>query len=199
MDIKTTKGYTLLEITVVMSIFMVLMFIGADFIITGLKSIAFGYEQDDAVKNARDTIDSLTKEIREANNSDCGDYLLDDVSPQEFSFYSNIDSDAYAEKVRYFLAGDVLERGVIKPAGNPLEYLDASEVITDVAHYVNNQADPIFRYYDTNGSEITDPSADKQSIRMVNIYLKINVTPEKAPKDFVVDIDTQIRNLKDNL
>lgn len=196
---KKQNGFTLLEITVVIFIFLMLVIMSSDYIIQGFRTTAFGYEQDEAVQNARKVTNSLIKEIREAAQSDGGDYLLDAVEPQNFSFYSNINSDGNTEKVRYFIDNNVLKKGLIEPAGDPLEYLPSDETISEIAQYVNNQTEPMFTYYDVDYNLIADPSANKQDIRLVKIFLKINVTPERAPNDYVIQMDIQIRNLKDNL
>lgn len=172
---------------------------GSDFVIRGFKSITFAYEMDEAVKTARGVINFIIKEVRKANTSDCGDYLLDQVNQQTFSFYSDIDADGLSEKVRYYLENGKFKKGVIKPAGSPLAYVSGNEIKTVAANYVNNQAEPIFYYYDTNNNIIADPVANKHSIRMIRISLKINVTPAIAPSDYYVDTYIQIRNLKDNL
>lgn len=196
---NSKKGYTLLEITVAISIFLILAVIGSDYVIRGLKSITFAYEMEEAVKNARNVINKIIKEVRKANTSDCGDYLLDQVNPQSFSFYSDMDSDGVMEKIRYFLENGQFKKGVIKPAGFPLTYSNANESITLSSDYVNNQTDPIFYYYDVNNNVLANPAANKSSIRMIKTSLKINVTPEVAPADYYVDTYIQIRNLKDNL
>jgi prepilin-type N-terminal cleavage/methylation domain-containing protein len=196
---NSLTGFTLLEIIVVISIFLMLAIMSSDYIIQGFRTTAFGYEQDEAVQNGRKVINSLIKEIREAAQSDRGDYLLDAVEEQNFSFYSNIDSDNNTEKVRYFLDNGVLKRGVIEPAGDPLDYLPADETVSEIAQYINNQAEPMFAYYDTNYNLIANPSANKHDIRLVKVFLKINVTPERAPNDYIIQMDIQIRNLKDNL
>ena len=196
---KQNSGFTLLEIIVVLAIFIILALISSDYITQGLRSITFGYEQDTAVQNARRVMNQIIEEIREASQSDLGDYLLATVEPQNFSFYSNIDDDLNVEKVRYFLDGGVFKKGLIEPSGSPLEYLAGDEVVAEVAQDVNNQSEPIFRYYDTDNNIIADPPANIGGIRLINISLKINVTPEKAPQDYYVNADIQIRNLKDNL
>lgn len=197
--INTDKGYSLLEITVVISIFLVLMIIGSDYIIKGFKSIQFAYEMETAVSNARRVINEIIKEVRKSNTSDCGDYLLEQVDPQSFIFYSDIDADGLMEKVRYFLDSGAFKKGVIKPSGSPLAYLSGNEIVTVQTNYINNQAEPIFYYLDTNNNIIAAPASHKSDIRLVRISLKINVTPEIAPNDYYVDTDIQIRNLKDNL
>lgn len=155
-----------------MSIFIILFFVSSDFIIRGFKSILFGYEQDSAVQNAKRITNEIIGEVRESAQSDRGDYLLDTVEEQNFSFFSDIDSDEYIEKIRYFLDSDILKKGVIEPIGDPLEYLDENEMISEIAEYINNQAEPIFTYYDTNNNLIANPLANKNSIRLIRVFYK---------------------------
>jgi prepilin-type N-terminal cleavage/methylation domain-containing protein len=192
-------GFTLVELIVVVSFFLIFMVISSDFIIRGLRSSTFGYQQDAAVQNARKVINQIIAETREAARSDRGDYLLDTAGEQQLIFYSNIDSDYLTEKIKYYLAGGILYKGITKPAGDPIDYSLDNETVSQVAEYINNQAQPVFTYYDTNNNLIADPVADKNKIRLIHIFLKINVNPQIAPQDYLVDMDVQIRNLKDNL
>lgn len=198
---KKQNGFSLLEIIVVMSILVVFFLISSNFIIRGFRALLFGYEQDSAVQNAKRITNAITGEIREASQSDRGDYLLNTVEEQNFSFFSDIDSDEHIEKVRYFLdvANGILKKGVIEPSGDPMEYLEINEVLSEIAEHINNQSEPIFTYYDTDNNLIVNPAANKKSIRLVQVFLKINVTPEIAPNDYIVEMDIHLRNLKDNL
>ena len=196
---KDNKGFTLVEMLVYILIFSSLVFMSSDFIINGFRSTTYGIEQEEATKIAKKTVDYMILEIREAKRSNRGDYLLDDVSSQSFSFYSDIDSDSNVEKIRYFLDGDLLKRGVIEPVGSPLEYISSNEIIEIVAENINNQALDIFTYYDTNQNQIINPGGDRDKIRLIKIYLLVNVTPEIMPADYIINMDIHFRNLKDNL
>lgn len=196
---KDRGGFTLMEILVVLSIFIILIVMGTDLMIKGLVSSAFIYEQAEAVQNGRNAADSLVKEIRKANRAETGDYLLDTVMPQQLVLYSDINSDNFTEKVNYFLDNQTLKRGVIMATGTPIQYPAVNETITSLANYINNQTEAIFTYYDKNGQPIANPAANKQNIRLINLFIKINVAPDRAPQDFILNADVQIRNLKDNL
>jgi len=193
------NGFTLLEVLVVLSISTALVMLVAEFIISGYRANLFGREQDLAIQNARKVNKILVNELREAIQSERGDYILDLTEDNQLSFYSDIDKDSNVEKVRYFLDGTVLKRGLINPTGDPLEYLLENETISEIAEFLNNQSEPVFTYYDTSNNIIADPSTNKTSIRLVHISLKINVTPAIAPMDYYVEMDAQLRNLKDNL
>jgi prepilin-type N-terminal cleavage/methylation domain-containing protein len=190
---KKNPGFTLIEILVTMTIFVLVVFMAGDFIISGFKSINFSSEQSTAIENARRATEIVSQEIREAIFSERGDYPLAIAENQQLSFYADINSDSRYEKVRYFLEDKKLKRGLIEP-GSGHDYSGA-ESVTDVANYVNNQTEPIFSFY--NSSNTTASLINE--IRMINFKIKINVNPAIAPQDYYVETDIQLRNLKDNL
>ncbi len=194
-----SDGFTLTETMAYILIFVFFIMAAANFVIYGFRATSFGFEQDSAVQQARQVVNSFIKEIRDAYQAETGEYLLDEVNPQELSFYCDYDYDGRIEKIRYFLDGTILKKGVIEPTGDPVEYNPANETVTEIARYVNNQTEAVFTYYDTDNNLIADPPGHKTAIRLIHMSLKINVTPEKAPNDYYVTTDVQIRNLKDNL
>ncbi len=196
---KGGAGFTMMEVLLVLGISSMVIFVAAKFLIGGFTANLFGEEQELAIKNARKVAQKMVREVREVTNSERGDYMIDVVEDQTLSFYSDIDKDNSVEKIRYFLDGTVLKRGIINPTGNPVEYLSGNEIVEELAEFMNNQGEPIFTYYDTDNNIIANPVTDKAYIRLIHISLKINVTPTVAPNDFYVEMDSHIRNLKDNL
>jgi type II secretory pathway pseudopilin PulG len=196
---KKNKGFSLIEITLVLSIFIFLVIISTEFIIRGLRSNNFADEQNSAVQSARKSSDVMIKEIRKANQAENGNYLLETVNPQSFIFYADIDDDGKTERVRYFLDNKYLKKGVIAATNSPVEYPSANEQFSILSDYINNKTEALFYYFDKNNIQLSDPTSFKRSIRMVNLNIKINVTPERAPNDYYIRANVQIRNLKDNL
>lgn len=64
----------------------------------------FAMEQTIAADETRRGADIMIKEIRQACYGDNGAYPIEKATDKEFVFYSDIDGDGRAEKVRYFLA-----------------------------------------------------------------------------------------------
>lgn len=192
------NGFTLLEILISVAIFVSLVSVATTFFINGYKISNFGSELDLQVKHARDSLEVLTKEIREAATSDRGDYLIEDAQAQNLTFYSDIDGDNSAERIRYFLNGTDLNRGVIDPSGTPAQYLVSNEVVTTIAPYLNNGATAIFTYFDGDNNQLALP-VDKNKIRLIHVYSKVDIMPGRSPQSYDLETDVQIRNLKDNL
>ena len=88
------------------------------------------------------------------------------------------------------------KKGVIEPVGDPPSYPSDQEEVTVLSQYVRN-VPPIFRYFDANGAELTETPARLKDTKLMEVYLVVNVNPEKAPQDFELRSAVQLRNLKD--
>ena len=193
LDSRHQTGFTLMEILISMSIFVLIFILGGNFIIYGLRWTTFGTEQETAIYTARRAMEIMVKEIRGANNSEQGDYPLNTIEKDDFIFYSDVEYDGEMERIRYVLDGSELKKVVTQPG--PADDYSLPGATTTIAAYVNNQEEPVFVYYDSDNVETTDID----SVRLIGIILKINVTPERAPNDYYVETDVHLRNLKSNL
>lgn len=92
-----------------------------------------------------------------------------------------------------------LMKGVTKPAGDPAQYLDENETSAIISQYVRNaDSSPILRYFDGDGNELTG-SARPEQTTLMRVNLIINVDPNLESRNFELESDVQIRNLKTNL
>jgi len=190
---KNNSGFTLIELLVVIVIIGLISSMVLSFVTTTFKATRFESEQAEAVKQARDSMDIMKKEIRGANSSAQGDYTLSIINSDEFQFYSDINNDQIYEKVHYFVDNTEIIKEVTNPGA--LNNYSGTSTQTVIARYINNQSEPVFTYFDSNHSE----TATINDIRLINIRLKINVTPQIAPADIYVETDVTFRNLKSNL
>jgi len=188
------RGFTIVELLVTITIFLTIGIIGGNFIVTGFRATTFAGEQEEATTNARRAMEIMTRHLRGTNNSEQGDYPLNAITGNNLVFFSDIEYDGKAEMVQYVRVGNSLKM-VTTPPGPTNDY-NMPSATTTLADYVNNPGlESIFTYYDNN----RNITADVDEIRLIKILLKINVTPERAPSDFVVETDVHLRNLKDNL
>lgn len=201
----TPSGFTILEMMVVVAIFTVSAIIVTEYIIQGYKANQFTLELSDAIEHARRGIDTMEKELREANYSDNGDYPIIEAESQSITFYSDLDSDKSVEKLRYYLDGTNLIKGVTQPSGSqPVQYLASDEATTTISQYVRNASDPVFYYYngdypaDTTNNPLTTPALVNE-VKLIRMFLNININPAKAPDDFNLEVFVQLRNVKNNL
>lgn len=155
-----------------------------------------------AQQDARRAFKTMASEIRGASPSSTGAYVISQANSTAFIFYSNIDSDQFIERVRYFLDGNTLKRGVLKPSGNPLVYNPANESISEMIHYIANGVTPIFQYHDTNYDGTTAPLGEPiniQAVRLIQIIAMIDLDVLRPPSPIMITTQVSMRNLKDNL
>ena len=202
---KNAQGATLPEVIVGAAIFAVLalvvsLFQRDVFSFNRILSESLGNQQE-----ARQAFKSMSAEIRAASQSSLGGYAIEAAATSSLIMYTNIDADSVKERVRYFLSGSTLYKGVIKPVGNPLVYNSANEVLTEIVHNVANATStptPIFTYYDSAYDGTTAPLGNPVSIlsiRLIRMTVFIDQNPLRDPGPTVITTQAAIRNLKSNL
>lgn len=186
------------------AIFSLAMTLLIAFVIYIYRAYGYNFEQIAAVNEARKGIETMIREIREARYGDDGSYPLEEAGNFQFIFYSDIDKDESIERVRYFLDGTNFRKGVVEPSGDPPQYVLSGETIKALSAYVRNSAVPVFVYY--NGDWPIDivnnplPTLTRLTeTKLMHVYLRINVDPNRPPDNFELESDVQIRNLKTNL
>jgi len=150
----------------------------------------------------RKLLRTMTAEIRSAAPADNGSYPIAMASTTEFSFYSDADNDGKHERVRYFLEGNTVKRGVIIPSGNPAVYAEGSESVTVILRGVVSSTTPTFLYYDASYDGTGDPLSAPptiSAIRLVRITFVADRDPSEPPAPFTLTTQVSIRNLKENL
>lgn len=198
------NGFSLIEVLVLIFVFAVIMAALSIFILNGYKAYQYNFQQVAAINEARRGIEVMVKEIREARYGEDGSYPLEEAGDWQFVFYSDIDQDVSVERVRYFLDGTNFKKGIVEPSGDPPQYVLADETISTLSAYVRNGTTSVFTYYngDWPGDTIINPLPTLTRLtdtKLMHVYLKINVNPDRPPDDFELETDTQIRNLKTNL
>jgi hypothetical protein len=205
MDIKDKKGTSIIEAVVLIFVFALAMTALTSFIINAYRAYNFNFQQIVAINEGRRGIETIVKEIREATYGDDGSYPIVEAGDNQFIFFSDIDKDTVVERVRYFLDGNNLKKGILKPTGDPPRYVLSDETVSFLSAYVRNTSStPIFTYYNGDWPQdtINNPLPTLTRLtdtKLMHVYVIINVDPNRPPDDFILESDTQIRNLKTNL
>lgn len=196
--VHTQGGYTLIE-----SIIVVGLFAGASLAVMGTvlflyRANANSIEQAFALSSARKGVEVMVRDIREAAYADDGSYPVVAMGTSTFTFYSDTDQDDNIERIRYFLQGEILYRGVIEPVAGV--YDTGTETVSVVSSDVRNidQSVDMFVYYDTSGVQITNYSS-LVDVRFITTSMVVNVNPTRLPEEFTLQSSATMRNLKDNL
>ncbi len=196
------KGFTLIEALIAMSILSGIVFIVSVF---GLDIFSFQIFLGDVFTMQQEitlTLTSMGLEVRAMGPSANGSYPIESASSNSLTFYSDVDGDGVFERVRYFVSGTILKRGIIKPSGNPAVYNLANETSTDVVANVilpPAASQSLFVYYDQNYTGSQPPLSlpiDVNKIRLI----RATVTADKTSQDSIGRIDYSstmlIRNLR---
>lgn len=196
------KGFTILEMIIALGVGSMLVLASSWFLISSLRQSNIVFDQLASQSDGRRVLHDVVNDVRRAVPSSVGAYPIETAGTSTLILYANVDSDNYIERVRYFLSGNILRRGVINPSGSPLTYPSGSEAVTDVAHYVaNTTSTPIFTYYDESytGTEasLTQPVSTTQ-IHVITVTLDMEKDPAKSPVPIRVQSTVQVRNLKTN-
>lgn len=204
---RDSRGFTLIEVVTTVSVVSIMFVVASNFIIDTMQSQRYLSEQNDAIVESRKAVAKITSELRETVSADTGAYPLDTLDDQEIIFYSDVDKDQETERVRYFLNGTQLIRGVIEPTEDAvtleISYDTATETTNAIAYYIQNGVTPLFTYYnedypsDTVTNPLTTP-ADPSVTRMVGVHIETNVDPNRIPDTRDLDSFIQLRNLKEN-
>ncbi|KKU25692.1 MAG: hypothetical protein UX39_C0022G0013 [Candidatus Magasanikbacteria bacterium GW2011_GWA2_46_17] len=134
------RGLTLIEVVVAVGIFAIVVTTVVELLWYGWHSMRIVWDQLAVQNEGRKVTQDLTNELRTANYSSIGSYPIASAGANDLTFYSDLDKDSYRERVRYFLVGTTLKKGVIIPTGTPLTYSTSSERVIDMVHDVANVA-----------------------------------------------------------
>ena len=168
-NIKNQKGFSLIEMMVVVVILGLIVLGLVTFFTGGAKSWVAGQSQLKAQREARQAMDRMVREIREGND-------IENVS-NATSITINYLASFGKSSVTYSLSDTTttIKRGTTSLIENVLK-------IT---------GEPIFTYYNNTDPEpITSPNG---TISKVHINLKVDVDQDNNP-DIILNTDVNLRN-----
>src|SRR3989344_5539756 len=124
---NSKKGFTIIE-TIISVFILSLIVVSAATFQKDVFSLNFSLQNSlNAQLDARHVVKIMVAELRKASPSALGAYPIALASSTAITFYSDVDSDGVKDRVRYFLSGSTIKRGVLAPSGSPLAYVDANE------------------------------------------------------------------------
>jgi prepilin-type N-terminal cleavage/methylation domain-containing protein len=203
-ETKKFAGFTLIEMMVTVFVSSVLaagvIALVSSMLVSSSKQETLLFSAD----QARRASFQVKQELRNAYTSSVGSYAIATAEDQQLIFYTNIDTDAGMERIRYFIQNGNLRRGVVDPTGSPLSYNLGSEVVRDVQTGVANGATPLFYYYDDTYEGTADnflaQPVDVTDIRYIKLNLMVyNRGGKMGTGIFTITAGASIRNLKTNL
>jgi len=171
-NIKNQKGFSLIEMMVVVVILGLIVLGLVTFFTGGTKSWVAGQYQLKAQREARQAIDRMVREIREGNNIITGSDISITVNIPNFDDKGNIISN---DTIVYRLYGTTtIQRNNVPLIDNVLKEDDVA----------------IFQYYNGSGIEVNPPASN---VSKIHINLKVDVDKDGNP-DVTLNTDVNLRN-----
>lgn len=198
-SLKQNQGFTLIETLFSTAIFVIIVGVMSIFFKNTWIYNAYLGSSLTSINSGRAALKTMVAEIRTASSGSDGAYAISAANATSFTFYSDIYNNGLKERIRYFLNGNKLQKGVTIPTGSPLAYT-GSETITTLISNVTSTS--IFNYYDKNYDGTTAALSlpvDVSNIRLVKITVTIDDNPNRAPGTITISSQVTLRNIKDNL
>jgi prepilin-type N-terminal cleavage/methylation domain-containing protein len=161
---KQQRGFSLIELMVVVVILGIIVLGLVTFFTGGVKSWVAGQSQLEAQRNARWVMDRMVREIREA------DYIENSSTSSYIDFHT-----PFSGTISYsLLGGSDLKRG-------------SNTMISNVQSLT-------FSYFDNSSNPVDSSEPDKKSkVSKVHIDLQVNVDKDSNP-DITLNSDIDLRN-----
>ena len=195
------RGFTLIEAIVALGIFALLVGSIVAILLFSWKAKSVVWEQLETQNEGRKVVQDFINEIRTAAASSVGAYPIATAQSQQIIFYADPDKDSLRERIRYYLDGRTLIKGVTKPTSSPPTYDLSDEVVMEIMHDVANGTSSVFSYYDDNYAGSGLPKSypvNVTNVRMVGISLKMDENPQITPAPFYIESKAMLRSYKNN-
>lgn len=203
---NNSSGFTILEIMI--ATIMVAIIGGVATLFAGyfMQSYSFSFDENQNINQAQQAMTVMIRQIRKTRNGDDGSWPIITAEDNNFTFYSDIDGDGRTDRIRYFLNGTMLQKGVIPPTQVPVTYPSQNEVISTIVNNIDTSTAPLFTYYNGEWPDdtVSNPLSGEQRIvdtRYVDVNIRINTSSGSGSivTPFQLTSGVQIRSLKDNL
>jgi prepilin-type N-terminal cleavage/methylation domain-containing protein len=185
------RGFTLIEVLVVIAISTIVMTALTDMLILFYRSNASVLMQTQAVHSTRRALDDMTMLLRSALYGGDGSSALITAATSSLSLYEDTNNDGITEISTFSLSNGILTRSTTRN-GDPYTTKILAEYVT------NGDAAPVFTYLDKQGSVLTAP-VDVSKVAAVAIQMQIDIDPNRDPGPFTLTVVAALRNAKSRL
>lgn len=164
-------------------------------VIAFYRTSNYAIQEATAITSAQRGLDLMVRQIREASYASNGAYPVISIGTSSMAFYAEIDGDSAIERIRYYLDGRTLIRGVIEPSGDPAAY-GSTEATSSISQSVRNNDEGItlFSYTDKNGTVMSDFTRIGD-VRFVTLNISVDIDANRSPTTTKLRSSAAIRNL----
>lgn len=187
---------TFIEMAVWIGVLIAVVMALSSSILYFYRTNRFGIDQASAIASAQRGIDTMVKTIREAAYSSNGAYPIVSLAANEFIFYADVNSDGYAERVRYAYQNNALIYGLISPVVGATNPYSGTETTATTSLYVRNDVGtPLFQYFDQNGTALSAYTAI-DDLRFVTATLIVDTDENREPDAVTLRSSAALRNIE---
>ena len=198
------KGMTIMEMIIAIAIFSIAMEGFTLLFIHTWQNNSYTLEMGQSSMAVSQGVNKIVGYIRSARQGDDGSYPIKSANSNDLIIYSDYDKDDVTERLHFYKSGVNILMGIADPTATmPKTYPSGDEqIITIASRIVNDTETPVFYYYNRNYPEDISNNpmsvpASVPDIRLMKIYLKINIDPNKAPDNIEMQSFVELRNLND--
>ena len=198
------KAFTLVETIVAITLFVLGITATSILFAKSYQSNAYSLEMGKTSFIVSRSVSSLVDYLRRVRQSDSGSFPIVSADKNSLVVFSDYNKDGITEKIHIYLSNGKIFMGITSPTGTfPRTYASGDAQTVQIAdHIVNTDSDSMFSYYNKNypGDTINNPvavPADVSQIRLVKIFLRININPTRAPDNIQQESFVELRNLND--
>jgi len=200
---KNKNGMTIVDVIISIGIFFIGVAGFSMLFVRSWKVNSFVIEEGESIRVASRAVSRVVSELRKTRQADDGSYMIKSADNFDLVVYFNNDDDLATERIHYFFEDEKLKKGISEPTGLPAVYpVGDQEVEIIVDHVSNTPSDPIFYYYNENypGDNVNNPlttPASTGNIKLIKIFLWVNIKPQTAPENVKFESFVNLRNLNE--
>jgi prepilin-type N-terminal cleavage/methylation domain-containing protein len=201
---KFKKAFTLVETLVALTIFVIGMQSIVMVMSGTLKNKAYAVEMGKSSFVVSRSTSDIIGYLRRVRQSDGGAYPIVSALDNDLVVFSDYDKDGKTERLHIYLTNGRIYLAIRRPSNTfPKTYAAGYEEPIEMAkQIVNLGTDPMFSYYNANypADTTNNPAAtpaNVRNIRLIKVFLKINIDPNRAPDNIQQQSFVELRNLND--
>jgi prepilin-type N-terminal cleavage/methylation domain-containing protein len=195
--VNSERGVSLPELMVAITLISITSTVLLAITINSMNMIRDIETRATADRETQVIANNLAWELRSAQKISEDNPVLDIAEGNQIQFYRAKNLGDPPTRFRYYLDGGDLFKGKLNATGTApaWTFIGSEEIALAGTYLTNDQAKPLFRYYDESGAELFPGSqADREKIRKVRISAMCDTDVGKPPAVYTVTLEVDLRN-----
>ncbi|PIR82889.1 hypothetical protein COU19_03505 [Candidatus Kaiserbacteria bacterium CG10_big_fil_rev_8_21_14_0_10_56_12] len=178
------RGFTLIEMVVVIGLTSLIIVALGFLLVFFYRTNTYIYQQTAATVQARQAIDGVVHDVREARHDATSAYPIRAAATSTLSFSADVNNNLVLEYVTYTLTQGTLYRAVSS---------GTTSTTTLASSLANSTSTPLFRYFDASGVELSSP-VDVSRVVSIVVTAVVESTSELGITSFTLSGRATLRN-----